>query len=67
MEEVEAAKLRESTLNGSGEHKTPQKSGKAIRFAEQSKATNMTASMKKGTTVTIQERRTKAILSDEHE
>jgi hypothetical protein len=69
MEEVEAAKLRESALSGATDHKTPQKNSnaKVIRFADQSKATNMTASLVKKGAVTIQDKRTKAILSDEHE
>jgi len=69
MEEVEAAKLRESALSGAADHKTPQKNSnaKVIRFADQSKATNMTASLVKKGAVTIQDKRTKAILSDEHE
>ena len=68
MEEVEAAKLRESTLSGPANHKTPQKNGKAIRFADQTKGSTMTASMtKKVTIVNVPDKRTKAILSDEHE
>jgi hypothetical protein len=67
MEEAEAAKLRESTLSGGGDQKTPQKNGKTIRFADTTKASGMTATLVKKGTVAIQEKRTKAILSDEHE
>jgi hypothetical protein len=53
MEEAEAEKLRESTLSGGGDQKTPQKNGKTIRFADNTKASGMTATLVKKGTVAI--------------
>ncbi len=63
MEEAEAARQRAMNESvTSAMNSTPQKNGgKSIRFADATK----TSSLKKVTVVS--ERRTKAILSDEHE
>jgi hypothetical protein len=59
--------LQESEGNQSG-ILSPTKNGKQIRFADTTKSSNtMTSLMRKSTMGGEQQKRTKAILSDEHE
>ncbi len=70
MEEAEAARLQAMNETQSGGDKSsPIKNGngKQIRFAaDTTKASGMTSVLKRGSTIS-NDKRTKAILSDEHE
>lgn len=66
MEEAESNR-QFALMNDTGDKTSPSKnSGKQIRFADTTKASGTTSIMKRGNTM-ISEKRTKAILSDEHE
>jgi len=56
------------SMTSQGGSSSPQKNGKQIRFADTTKTSGMTTLMRRSTTVGGEnQKRMKAILSDEHE